>query len=272
MKVIHKISVGGSAKVKRELASLGVSARDVGNAVVGELLQFRVSEADPEWGEIRQRLDKWQAVDVPETSFSAGEMKSAESLAMVADWHHGYPQPEDDFAYREATYDTSGYCPSCGIGLVQKAPFRMQGEPKWGKRSILQLNWVFDEYFCTPEAWETTLCDCGFGQREVLDATSGVPLKTVIQLTVDKVADASLDINAPTCGCNGHDKYEPVTRGFFPRPRGNESVRVFKTREWFGSGASAHKAVIVSQGVRRRIVESKLKGVSFVPLASASTP
>ena len=73
------------------------------------------------------------ASDIVRTEFNASERGNAEYLNVAPAWHHGYPQPEDDFAYLSATYDLKEYCPGCGIGEKQVAPFRMKGEPKWGK-------------------------------------------------------------------------------------------------------------------------------------------
>ena len=39
------------------------------------------------------------------------------------------------------------------IGAKQVSPFRMKESPNWGRRSILQMNWLFDEYFVKPEVW-----------------------------------------------------------------------------------------------------------------------
>ncbi len=66
--------------------------------------------------------------------------------------HHGYPQPEEDFGYREATYNVSDHCPTCGIGSVQNAPFRLRAEFKASHSQVVQLNWVFDEFFLREKA------------------------------------------------------------------------------------------------------------------------
>ena len=63
--------------------------------------------------------------------------------------------PDHDFGYQLATFDLSDHCESCGIGRSQRVPFRIRGEPSWGKNQVPQLNWVFDEYFATPAAWGT---------------------------------------------------------------------------------------------------------------------
>src|SRR4051812_22489908 len=77
--------------------------------------------------------------------FTKTELDGAEWLQLSALGHHGYPQPEE--GYQEATYNVSDYCPTCGIGGVQSAPFRLRTEFEASHSQIVQLNWVFDEFF-----------------------------------------------------------------------------------------------------------------------------
>src|SRR5690348_17633256 len=44
-------------------------------------------------------------------------------------------------------YDTRGYCPVCGIGLSQNAPFSVRRSLKWGRNSFLRLFWVREAAF-----------------------------------------------------------------------------------------------------------------------------
>jgi hypothetical protein len=45
-----------------------------------------------------------------------------------------------------------------------------------------------------------------------------------------------------------------------------QNADIFKTQEYFGSGASADHAVIVSSRLFREITSNKFKGVQFAPL------
>jgi hypothetical protein len=115
-----------------------------------------IDEASDAWPAVRDWLTRHRAVDFVTTKFSSSEIAEAAWLELQPEWHHGYPQPnEGEFGYRRATYDSSDWCDECWMGLKQNAPFQMKGEPKWGRRGILQLNWVFDEYFVTPEVWSS---------------------------------------------------------------------------------------------------------------------
>ena len=87
------------------------------------------------------------------TEFTEAERKLAPFLEIAA-WHHGYPQPEDILGYRQALFDLSHACGICHSGAKQIAPFRMKQSPVWGRRSMLPLNWVFDEIFVEPDVYE----------------------------------------------------------------------------------------------------------------------
>jgi hypothetical protein len=200
-----------------------------------------------------------------ETKFSRVEMESAKYLQMVPTWHHGYPEPSADFGYLHKTYETTNYCRVCGIGLNQVAPFRLKREPTWGKNSILQLNWVFDEYFVKPQVSRALLNELEIGP--VIGDKSGRDLADVVQFIVGGRAKLNLqDSSYEICGACDRKKYVPHTRGFFPLPEENE-FHIFKSHEYFGSGALAYRAILVSRDLYHAITSNKLKGVEFKPCA-----
>ncbi len=209
-----------------------------------------------------------RAVDIVSTHFSKEELAAARWLALEPSWHHGYPQPDEGrFGYREVTCEVADFCEQCGIGLRQKAPFRMKSEPKWGRNGILQLHWVFDEFFVRPEVWSTVFHPNGVGCRPVLDA-KGAELKTVVQLVIQEEVDVVVeDLATEHCAHCGRVKSLPVTRGAFPPLANEPSARMAKTREYFGSGASAHRGVLVSQEVARALAAKKVRGASVRPVA-----
>lgn len=206
-------------------------------------------------------------------TISEKEVEAAEWLKPEIEWHHGYPQPNElDLGYREATYDLTEYCERCGIGLKQKAPFQIKGEPKWGKRNILQLNWVFDEYFVTPEVWASVFKPLGIECRPVLN-TKSAELKTVVQLVAREdvgIVTNGLSTEEAACSKCGRTKYLPVTRGPFPPLKAEPSTAMVKTSEYFGSGASAHKGLLISQAVGRALLANKVRGVSLRPVADGT--
>jgi hypothetical protein len=266
MQIIHRISISSTPEIRGELAAMGV--------VVGAsgLVTFEVDEAYETWPALQSWIARRRAVDIVSTKFSKEDLAEARWLALEPSWHHGYPQPDEGrFGYREATYAEAEFCEQCGIGLKQKAPFQMKAEPKWGRNGILQLHWVFDEFFVTPEVWSAVFHPNGVGCRPVLDA-KGAELKTVVQLVVQEQVSVEVEgLAAERCARCGRDKFPPVTCGAFPPLANEPSARMAKTREYFGSGASAYKGVLVSQEVARALAAEKVRGASVRPVAVPPT-
>ncbi|WNG33080.1 hypothetical protein F0U61_05175 [Archangium violaceum] len=261
MQIIHRVSISSTPEIRGELAALGV--------VVGAsgLVTFEVDETHESWSALRLWIVKRRAVDIVSTKFSERELAAASWLVLEPGWHQGCPQPDEArFGFRDATYTSAGFCEQCGIGLEQKAPFQMKSEPRWGRNGVLQLHWVFDEFFVTPEVWSTVFKPNGVGCRPVLDA-KGAELKTVVQLvTQEEVGVVVEGLEAERCARCGRDKFLPVTRGTFPPLASEPSVRMAKTREYFGSGASAYRGVLVSREVARALAEEKVLGASVRPV------
>jgi hypothetical protein len=261
MRIVHRISISATPADLRDLKALGV--------VVGAhgFVTFEVDEEHEQWSELEKWIQARRAVDIVSTKFSKQEIDDAEWLSLVPDWHYGYPQPEEDvFGFREATFDLTNYCKQCGMGMTQKAPFQMKSEPKWGNKSILQLNWVFDEYFVTPTIWASIFKPHGIGSLPVIDR-NGIKLKTVVQLVVKEevgiMTNGLLGEECPNCK---HVKYLPITRGPFPSLLDRPSTTMAKTTEYFGSGASAYKGVLISRGLARILSEQKIRGASVKPV------
>jgi rRNA maturation protein Nop10 len=261
MRIIHRISVFLTPPLVKELATMGIDA--------GEgFATFEVDENHPSWPSLRDFCRTHKAVDVIRTTFSKGEILGAEWLQLLPTWHHGYPQPdEDNFGYLEATYDLQEYCDSCGVGAKQKAPFQMKGEPKWGRNRIMQLNWVFDVFFSTPQVWEQVFAPHGVECAEVMNS-AGKRLETVVQLLpAEDPVDVSVgELEEETCIKCRRTKYAPATRGTFPRIIGVPLGKMVKTAQWFGSGASGHRCVLVSNEVGRSLVSAKVSGASLRPV------
>lgn len=274
MRFVHRIGLSATPAQLRELEALGVAARrPPGTALPGDSLSFVAFDLDedhPNWSKLRLLFERWKVSDSLTTEFTKNEIEAATLLGLDPDWHHGYPQPDENFGYLRATYDLTEWCDACGIGLKQKAPFQMKGEPKWGRRGILQLNWVFDEYFVTPEVWSTVFKPRGIACRVVTN-TKGAELKTVVQLVVEEtIGIVTEGLTPERCTKCGRVKYRPVTRGFFPALATEPTAAILKTKEYFGSGAAAHRRVLVSQELRRALVAAKVRGASFWPVQLAN--
>jgi hypothetical protein len=262
MQFVHRISISATPEIRAELARMAI--------VVGAsgFVTFEVDESHESWPKLQCWISTRRAVDVVRTKFSEQEIAAAHWLELIPSWHHGYPQPNQDvFGYREATYDLSQYCQTCGTGATQKAAFQMKAEPKWGNNGILQLNWIFDEFFVKPEVWTEVFEPFGVGQRQVL-SNRGTELKTVVQLVVDEEVEIAADgLQEDTCGSCGRSKYVPLMRGAFPPLASKPVGQMVKTRQYFGSGASASKRVLISQQLARAFNREKVEGASLRPVA-----
>jgi hypothetical protein len=268
MRLIHRIFVSKSAARLKDLETLGVAQRIDPEALDKNVIAFQIEEDDQSWPDVRTWCQSHGTTDTVETEFSDREIGEARWLDLVPDWHHGYPQPRDDcFGFLTATYDLTDSCQKCGAGKRQKAPFQMKAEPKWGRRGVLQLNWVFDEYFVTPEVWRSICQPRGIRSRAVLNRRLE-ELKTVVQLVVEEeVHVATAGLAGEKCTACGRFKYLPVTKGPSPRPITEPDGHMAKSIEYFGSGASASKLVLVSQDLARALRAKGIRGASVRPAA-----
>ena len=181
MKIIHKVSLSPNDAQCAKLDSLGISLEELTGPLAG-IVSFEIDESHQAWLEVEELILGCHPVDIARTEFTASERKKASYLWMVGNSHHGYPQPEGDFGYLAASYDLTEYCAECGVGKRQVAPLRMRGEPKWGRRHILQMNWVFEEFFVRPDVWETVFKEMGIGYMPVVKHHTDKELQTVVQL------------------------------------------------------------------------------------------
>ncbi|WP_321471860.1 hypothetical protein [uncultured Paludibaculum sp.] len=212
-----------------------------------------------------------------ETTFTDEERSAARFLALDYCWTSGYPEPSDItvvpglrcLPFEVTTYNLSDRCMFCGVGPRQKALFRMKGEPAWGRRSILKLNWVDDELFVRKDRWASVFRPLGVECEPVLHHRSGAPLETVVQLKLQQTASLNLyGVPPAACTACGRQKYSPVCRGPFPAVL-SMGPPIAKTREYFGSEGTAFNEILVTAALFERIELAGLKGAEFRPCATA---
>lgn len=216
-------------------------------------------------------------------------------------WYHistgqfGYPQPED--SYLDETYDLTDGCPTCEIGKRLKNQFRFRSEPKAKHSQFLGLNWVFDEIFVRDVVKSIFEDEQVIGvkfTKPILHKT-GQPLKTIYHMLVDTVLPPSLNadglksekcerpkdpgmikfleasgsslVKGPFCGSTKYNY-----------PRGdNELITMFESTfssmpdvvrmsEWFGSGGTASRPILVSERVKEIVNRMKWRGLIFRPI------
>jgi hypothetical protein len=260
MQIVHRVSFSSSTEIRGELLRLGHVVPSEGFVAID------VDEADANWSEIAAWITRRGAVDIASTRFTAEEIRSASWHELVPSWHQGYPQPEEDFGFLKITYNLASYCDACGTGAKQMAPFRMRKEPKWGRNGILQLNWIFDEFFVTPEVWKRVFDPLGVAAREVVDA-KGRTLEGAVQLSV--ATEVELDrqsLYATSCPSCRRTKYLPHTRGRFPGLKAVPSNHIARTIEEFGSGPSAARRVVVSAALASALTSQGVRGAELRPV------
>ncbi|MGH7786555.1 MAG: hypothetical protein ACRERC_06785 [Candidatus Binatia bacterium] len=261
---------------------------------------LNVTEDHPQWPHVERLVAEHRlGPHLIENHFTKGEVDAAEWLSMSALGHHGYPQPEDDFGFINATYDVSNLCHLCGIGGVQKAPFRLRAEPKASRSQFLQLNWVFDEFFVRSGARQGLAAAglTGFDLQPALLHSKNTPSAEVEQLSILSLLPPALDsaeLQIVTCKerneewessllqtsapnrtevppyC-GRVKHHLEHRGPLRFSRGAfvGAPDVVRSTEWFGSGANAFHLVLVSGRFRKVVSAAKWRGLSFEPLELA---
>jgi hypothetical protein len=228
----------------------------------GILANIDLAEDDPRWQGIELLLGGRRTLDCVASTFSPADLDAAKFLRIVAK-SGGYPQPEEKKGYLSATFDLTEYCDHCGVGKKQAGPFRLKGSPALRDNSILQLNWIPDEYFVTRTTWEAVFRPLGIGMRPALVHRTGVEIASVVQLEIAQVCDLALEgASHEECRFCGRKKYSPIFRGFLPEPI-IPNAPILRSNQSFGSGAQAYGLVFLSAALYGRVKDVGLKGAKF---------
>lgn len=273
MKILHHVAFHATAEQRAVLKALGVTTHDCPNtSLPGDtgppFIKLDADDANPNWPKVHRLLQEWTTAPIlTHTVFTQREQAAARWLRMTA-WGNGYPQPQKDMKFFEATFDMKQLCPRCRLPRVQTAPFRIKGEPKWGRRGIMSFLWLFDEHFVPPAVWETIFKPFGIPCRPVLNR-AGKELETVVQLVVEEEVDLIMDYLSVVEVCDhcSTRKYTYSQRGPYPPLAREPAGAMVKTRQPFGDGWGMH-GVLVSQELRRAMLSHQLRGVEFIPVQS----
>ena len=270
MRFIHRFAFRAPLPLIAELRDLGMKFEPE-DEVFHEpdpMIAFRVPEDHPHWPLIQARMHEWKnSGHMVYTEFTPRELDAARWLHTTA-WDNGYALPFEDFKFFEVTFDRSHACLRCGYGKVQNAPFRIKGEPKWGRRAIMSLNQAYDELFVPPAIWETIFKPFGIASRSVANR-HGKLLQTVVQLVIEEEIDLATDLlpireRCPECG---QPKYQYPERGPFPALAQGPSGPIARTRQTFFDGWHT-RHIIISQELRRAMMAHKIRGADFTPVES----
>lgn len=231
-------------------------------------LKFESFEVDEEtFRRIEDYITKWNCSISYGSLYDKKDIDESELLVFAGVWDNGYPQPEEVNDYLKATYDLSNFCGFCGIGAIQKAPFRIKKDPSWGTKKMFQLKWVYDEIFIKKEFYELFFKPKGIEYMPVVLHKSSLVSESTVQLIIKKVNQNSLLLkNHPHKKCKecGRIKYHPGNKGYLENFEKSihDSLKIFKSTEYFGDMGKAYNRVYLVKGLadelRREGVKANL--------------
>lgn len=229
--------------------------------------RFDIEENEIYW-KLKPYLDTWVIHESVITKFTEEEENNAKRLILLSPWANGYPMNDGDNGYQHTTYDNTDYCNTCGMWLKQKEPFRLKKAPNWsGHKRMFSLNWVYDELFVRKDFYESLFRPIGIKSENVLLYKKETVIEDTVQLIIPTIGvclnleDYSFEI----CKDCGYKRYDLIRKGFFPSfKEGVGDMQLFKSKEWFGTGASARKYIFVSQALRQEFIKLKISA-NYIP-------
>jgi len=277
VEILHHFGMKLSCDDERQgFVDLGINLEPAKPLPNGNIItSFEIGEHDPRWMAAQQLAAKFQITAFARTEFTESEIDAAKAICILASSQRGYPEPSEKRGFLAATFDLSDDCTKCGIGRRQIRPFRLKSVPVL-KRSFMQLNWIFDEYFVARDVWTADFEPLGIGCWPVLLDRTGEEIESVVQLRISHHADLNLDeSNATVCPTCGRTKTRMDLRGFCPEPA-SIPAPIFKSTQFFGSDSNAFNRVLISSSLYKEIKKDRLRGVEFYPcgpnLTAVSAP
>lgn len=198
------------------------------------------------------------------TTYDKKDIKDSSLLVYVATWVNGYPQPEDTDKYLRATYDLEDYCGKCGIGAVQKKPFRVKKETKWGEKKLFDLNWVHDEIFVRDDIYQSVFRELGINSLPVVLHKNENVIENTVQLKIPFIDNNALKLDDhpfTICEICGRKKYGPKVKGYFSNFKKQipPELQIFKCNEFFGAEFTAHNKIFITTELLKKLNSLKVK-------------
>lgn len=299
MEIKHRVVQLSNSKkfdiLKKELDRLGAdyAIKNLGSIKSKSLfsIEFYINEIDPLFPKFNKFIKKHDLFVHAGVYFSEQEIENAEWMyATTGEFQ--YPQPEDK--YKEVTYDITGYCWFCGMGYTQRNPFHLKGDFKQKRSHFLGLHWEFDVIFARPLVKRIFEKEgiSGIGYIHPIHYRKKEAIDTVYQLQIKETAPKGMvikDLQTVTCKKNneewkfrnkkdvkrikfcGRVKYHYPKRSpiLFRKETFQNMPDIYYSHEYFGSGAGAHKLMIVSSKLRDVVLQNQLHGLRFTPIVLA---
>lgn len=216
-------NVAKRPEFKADLDSLKISYEykeipGIGDKEGWKYIRFSISENDPLWPTIHALLKKHGLKAGQRVIYSKQDIETAEWFRVHPDSASlGYPKPDHDNGYMQATYDLSKYCLRCGIG-EQIGPFRLSSEPKSKSKHFLGIEWIPEEIFARVEiqAVFENLGITGVEYLRPVKHRTGEAFESIAQLKVNTVLPPALVVHecelVTCCENNEEDDNKPVNR------------------------------------------------------------
>jgi hypothetical protein len=239
---------------------------------------------DSKYEQFKVELEKLQGrpvLDHKAAVYSEYEMADASffELSITSEW--GFPQPEDDFAYREVSFDRSTACPLCGEGMRQVKPYYITGCPRFGKNDITSLGWTYallvtEKLKGLIEAASLTGVQFWPLLRYRKKNPVQEPIKSAYQLyntnelpPVSPTTEIPIVWNLPQkkkpCKCGKLGRNFPI-QFHYKRADLSQARDFNKTNEWLGGMLATSQAEIVSRNVYNLFAQNKIRGARFNPV------
>lgn len=204
--------------------------------------------------------------------YSMGELEAAQFLVASPLTYSGHPLPDDDFHYREVSYDPRTGCPNCQNGMTQIAPLRLR-RPGFGKNDVFGLWWVY-EPVVTPRLKNLVeregFTGCDFWP--VLDHRSGRAWEGAWQLVVKHTltnmhpTSGIARSSEPVCDCGRRGFNIPGDVAYRAESLGG-ALDFNRTAEWFGATQFTRQLIIVSNRVFKAFRGDAIRGFEFEPVS-----
>ena len=252
-------------------------------------LEFFLYEDNPRFSLMRAELEAFYLVPQIGTVFDKEDLEKA-NWFRIAVGDYQYPQPEIESGYLKASFNLDHFCPHCGVGKLQNAPFRLKTKPKQLNNQFWGLHWEHDAIFVRSHARNILESEGVTGMSfttPVLDK-KGIEVDDLWQIQLHDELQPGLDdynLTKEICeykeepsmadtGALRLDDHCGRTRYNFPLRGGltfkaecfSNAPDFVKSREWFGSSGLAMQLPIVSKRVKQLIENHTLRGMTFEPI------
>jgi len=268
MKVNHRISFNlkGRSRALKKFNRLGIKTW-----AIEDMRFFDITEDDPRWPRVSKIIKAKRIPKCTWTKFTKEEILSAEWIKLASDYNYGFPMPKGDGSWKKVSFNCENFCPECGIGLKQKTPIHLEGEPDLKNNDFMAIYWTYN-FFARPEVLDTMLENNiqGFEILPAINHSTNTPLETVKQMKVTNELPSYIveeELKRDNNKCE-HIKYWVLTRGMlkFHKSSFVNLPDLIRTYEWFGTGHEAIKLTLASAKFVRLYYENNWKGLFLAPI------